>query len=311
MLTSLGVKKEVAEGAVAYADWNESHLDPNIVNSIGAHGIFQWLGARKAAMIAKYGARPTFEQQQEFAKSELTTGDQQGTLAALKRAQTQHEGYRIWGAQYEIPGAAALAKAEAEYQRRGGRIDYSAAAGGGEGGGDLVRGLKGVNLEFAQNLSRAIKAAYAATGEMLHVTSGDRTQEHQAELLRASGGSGMVGSATGSKHVHHTAVDLGMDAQRALGWLHQHGREFGVHFPLMHGLTPRPEPWHVEPEWSRDPGASERERGARVSANTTNNVTINNPTDPHRTAQEVREAMDRNSKLHQRHLAKHLRTAVV
>src|SRR3954466_15124309 len=93
MLTSLGVKKEVAEGAIAFAAWNESNLDPTARNpSSGAYGIFQWLDTRKDALTAKYGKSPTFEQQMEFAKSELM-GDQAGTLEALKRAQTQHEGY--------------------------------------------------------------------------------------------------------------------------------------------------------------------------------------------------------------------------
>lgn len=110
-LVALGVAPEVAQGAVEYMRRNESGLDPGAVNpTSGATGIAQWLGPRKAALTSAYGPRSTTEQQSEFMGSELTGAEGQ-TLAALRNAKTAKEGYDIWGASFERPGQAALAKA--------------------------------------------------------------------------------------------------------------------------------------------------------------------------------------------------------
>ena len=122
----------------------------------------------------------------------------------------------------------------------------------------MTVGFAGMNPEFASALQRALEDAYQATGEKLDVLSGYRSKQRQAELY-AHDRSGMVGSPEGSRHPMGTAGDLGSGGRiaravtpgGALEWLHQHGADYNIHFPLMTGRTPRPEPWHVEAGWSR------------------------------------------------------------
>ena len=122
----------------------------------------------------------------------------------------------------------------------------------------MTVGFAGMNPEFVSALQRALNDAHTATGEKLDVLSGHRTKQRQAEL-RARDPSGMVGTPEGSRHPMGLAGDLGANGQiqraitpgSALEWLHQHGADYNIHFPLMTGRTPRPEPWHVEAGWSR------------------------------------------------------------
>lgn len=110
-LISLGVRPEVARGAIDYMARNESGQNPNAVNpTSGATGRAQWLGPRKAALTSQFGARPNDEQQAQFMGSELE-GPERRTLENLRTASTGKEGYDIWGRDYERPGGAALAKA--------------------------------------------------------------------------------------------------------------------------------------------------------------------------------------------------------
>lgn len=110
-LVSLGVKPEVASGAVEYMRRNESGLRPDAVNpSSGALGAAQWLGPRKRALQGQYGAAPSLSQQADFMGQELQ-GPEGRTLAALRGASSGRQGYDIWGRDYERPGGAALAKA--------------------------------------------------------------------------------------------------------------------------------------------------------------------------------------------------------
>lgn len=75
----------IVAGAVA-----EAKLNPNAINpKSGAFGIGQWLGPRKAALFAKYGPNPTYEQQLEFLNSELKGGDRGG--AAVQAATTEQD----------------------------------------------------------------------------------------------------------------------------------------------------------------------------------------------------------------------------
>lgn len=54
----------------------ESNLNPEAVNPTSkAYGIAQWLGNRKKKLIAKYGNKPTFEQQLEFVWEELNSSE--------------------------------------------------------------------------------------------------------------------------------------------------------------------------------------------------------------------------------------------
>ncbi|GHT65714.1 hypothetical protein AGMMS50239_26050 [Bacteroidia bacterium] len=53
----------------------ESNLNPGAVNkSSGAFGVMQWLGDRKRTLIAKYGDKPSFEQQVDHLFDELKGG---------------------------------------------------------------------------------------------------------------------------------------------------------------------------------------------------------------------------------------------
>lgn len=52
----------------------ESKLNPEAINPTSkAYGIAQWLGDRKKKLFAKYGEKPTFDQQLEFLWDELKT----------------------------------------------------------------------------------------------------------------------------------------------------------------------------------------------------------------------------------------------
>lgn len=110
-LTQMGVRPEVAQGAIDYMAKNESGQNPLAINpTSGAMGRAQWLGPRKAALTHQYGEKPSDDQQAEFMGSELQ-GPERRTLDNLKTAQTGKEGYDIWGRDYERPGQAALKKA--------------------------------------------------------------------------------------------------------------------------------------------------------------------------------------------------------
>ena len=77
-LTASGISNQQALGIVA-GGIAESNLDPNAINSTsGAYGIGQWLGARKKALMDKYGPNPTLDQQSDFLISELKGGDKGG-----------------------------------------------------------------------------------------------------------------------------------------------------------------------------------------------------------------------------------------
>ena len=51
----------------------ESGLNPQVTNSIGAYGLQQWLGSRKQSLFKQYGNHPTTSQQLEFLRNELIT----------------------------------------------------------------------------------------------------------------------------------------------------------------------------------------------------------------------------------------------
>jgi|GEM_PF-2673376 len=74
----------IAAGIHAEAASNHAAVNP----TSGAMGLGQWLGARKAALIARYGPRPTRAQQLEFLHWELQGGDAGGraVLAGIDEA---------------------------------------------------------------------------------------------------------------------------------------------------------------------------------------------------------------------------------
>jgi hypothetical protein len=88
-LKSQGLSDNAARGSVA-GSIAESRLDPNAVNpTSGAFGIGQWLGDRKAALFAKFGPNPNFDQQLQFLAQELNGGDRGG--AAVTGSRSSHE----------------------------------------------------------------------------------------------------------------------------------------------------------------------------------------------------------------------------
>lgn len=104
-LKSRGISDAAARGAVA-GSIAESRLDPNAINSSsGAFGIGQWLGPRKAALLARFGPNPTFDQQLQFLASELLGGDRGG--AAVVGAATPHDALNAYVTRFMRPAAGA------------------------------------------------------------------------------------------------------------------------------------------------------------------------------------------------------------
>jgi hypothetical protein len=135
---AIGLPPAAAQGAAAYMQRNESGNNPLAVNpSSGALGRAQWLGPRKAALLAAYGPTPTDDQQAAFITRELL-GPERRVYDALKTAASPKQAYDEWGAGFERPGSAALAKAgvgAGSSIPAGGAGGGSAPAGAGGGGG--------------------------------------------------------------------------------------------------------------------------------------------------------------------------------
>lgn len=99
--------------------------------------------------------------------------------------------------------------------------------------------------EFEKRLNRMV----ADSGGRLRVTSGYRSQQHQARLFAAAvqkygseeAARKWVAPPGKSQHGHGMAADLGGD----LNWAHKNARKYGLHFPMSW------EKWHVELEGSR------------------------------------------------------------
>lgn len=108
--------------------------------------------------------------------------------------------------------------------------------------------IRNMHPDTAARLSALIQSAPPGIREGITIFSGARSLEHQAELYRRSGGSGMVAKPSPhAPHVRGDAADLGWkggsfksmpaDAQK---WLHDNAGEFGLVFRLGN------EPWHIE-----------------------------------------------------------------
>lgn len=80
----------------------ESGLNPDVINKTsGAYGIAQWLGPRKKKLFAKYGNKPTLDQQLEFVWDELNDTHKSG-LRHLMAAKTAEEAARMGMGYYEF-----------------------------------------------------------------------------------------------------------------------------------------------------------------------------------------------------------------
>lgn len=99
-----------ARGMVAAMRSENDTLGADVRNpTSGAYGIGQWLGARQRALFAKYGPRPTLQQQLEFMYSEMRGGDR-GAVAGtidIMRARTSGEAARAMVDKFYRPGAGA------------------------------------------------------------------------------------------------------------------------------------------------------------------------------------------------------------
>jgi hypothetical protein len=82
----------------------ESGFNPGSVGDGGtSYGLYQHHGSRMAGLLAKYGAHPTVEQQNEYAYDELTNPSRSGTLAALRAAPTSANPAAIFTSGFEVP----------------------------------------------------------------------------------------------------------------------------------------------------------------------------------------------------------------
>lgn len=104
--------------------------------------------------------------------------------------------------------------------------------------------------EFASRIDQLIAAAPPELRDDLKIISGHRTTEHQAELYKASGGSGMVARPGHSFHERGEALDWnhGKDFENtpAGQWVHANAGKFGLYFPLDGVNTRIKEGWHME-----------------------------------------------------------------
>lgn len=111
--------------------------------------------------------------------------------------------------------------------------------------GDVGGSVAGLDRKLLRALREAAAAA-AHDGVTLSVTSGRRTPEHQAELLREAvvkygseqEAARWVARPNTSAHVSGDAVDVGPDA--AIAWLSEHGAAYGLCQIYAN------EPWHYE-----------------------------------------------------------------
>ena len=85
----------------------ESNVNPNITNSIGAFGAGQWLGARKKALFdfaKRNGQDPAnLQTQLDFTMHELNTTEK-GAFNTLKGTKTSAEAAQVFRKKYERPG---------------------------------------------------------------------------------------------------------------------------------------------------------------------------------------------------------------
>jgi hypothetical protein len=113
------------------------------------------------------------------------------------------------------------------------------AVGNAAGHGPWHENLGMLNPAFHHQLDRLAAAARAA-GHHIAVMSGFRSHAHQWALWRGPHRAGFVARPGHSRHESGLAADLTGD----LGWVHQHAREYGLHFPMSW------ENWHIEPAYT-------------------------------------------------------------
>lgn len=86
----------------------ESGFRPSVRNRIGAFGLAQWLGGRRDALIRRYGAHPSLQQEANFVVSELSPGGPFAHVGQLlHHASSPTQAAYLVNQQYEISGMAA------------------------------------------------------------------------------------------------------------------------------------------------------------------------------------------------------------
>jgi murein DD-endopeptidase MepM/ murein hydrolase activator NlpD len=104
---SKGLEPMQAAAITGNFHYESAGMHPEITNSIGAHGIAQWLGGRRTALQNFAESRGTDENdlatQLDFAWKELTTG-YKGTLATLKQETNIKDAVEHFEATYEVSG---------------------------------------------------------------------------------------------------------------------------------------------------------------------------------------------------------------
>ena len=88
----------------------ESKLNPSAINPTSkAFGIAQWLGNRKKKLFAKYGDKPTIDQQLEFVWEELNTSEKKA-FDKLLQTQSVEEATNSFMKHFERPSAREMAQ---------------------------------------------------------------------------------------------------------------------------------------------------------------------------------------------------------
>lgn len=105
-----------------------------------------------------------------------------------------------------------------------------------------------VDASVVEPLGRLLAAA-AAAGYPVHVESGFRSYDEQAEVFRTTKQIGRAARPGHSEHQLGTAIDLDLATRGAYTWLAKHATDHGFvvsYPPDKHRTTGyRPENWHV------------------------------------------------------------------
>lgn len=104
-----GLQPHQAAGIVGNL-MGESKLNPSAINPTSkAFGIAQWLGDRKKKLFAKYGDKPTINQQLEFVWEELNTSEKKA-FDKLLQTQSVEEAANSFMKHFERPSAREMAQ---------------------------------------------------------------------------------------------------------------------------------------------------------------------------------------------------------
>ncbi|HEY5085617.1 MAG TPA: phage tail tip lysozyme, partial [Rhizomicrobium sp.] len=111
---SKGFTEPQVAGILAGGPAAESNFNPDLAGDKGtSYGLYQEHNDRMRAMMAKYGPRPTVDQQNQFAWDELSEPQNRNLLRSLHTADGSDQSARLWTSGFERPRGG-----EAEADRR-------------------------------------------------------------------------------------------------------------------------------------------------------------------------------------------------